>query len=38
VPPAVEAEIGRLELYRHVEHRDPGGMLRDHPSERTTPT
>ena len=38
VPRAVEAEIGRLGLYRRVEHRDPGGMLRDDPSERTTPT
>lgn len=38
VPPAVEAEIARLELYRHVDPAEAGGMLRDDPIEGTTPT
>jgi nicotinate-nucleotide adenylyltransferase len=38
VPPAVEAEIARLELYRRVDPPEGGGMLRDDPIEGTTPT
>jgi nicotinate-nucleotide adenylyltransferase len=38
VPPAVEAEIGRLGLYRAVRIPDAGGMLRDDPIEGTNPT
>ncbi|HEU0057777.1 MAG TPA: nicotinate-nicotinamide nucleotide adenylyltransferase [Gaiella sp.] len=38
VPPPVEAEIARLELYRHVHRPGGGGMLSDEPIEGTTPT
>ena len=38
VPPAVAAEITRLELYRGVEPTGDGGMLRSEPTEGTTPT
>jgi len=38
VPPSVEAEIARLELYRRVDRRGAGGMLSDDPIEGTTPT
>lgn len=38
VPPAVEAEIARLELYRDVDRPEGRGMLRDDPIEGTTPT
>jgi len=38
VPPPVEAEIARLELYRHVHRPGAGGMLSDEPIEGTTPT
>jgi nicotinate-nucleotide adenylyltransferase len=38
VPPAVEAEIARLGLYAHVGRPGAGGMLREDPSEGTTPT
>jgi nicotinate-nucleotide adenylyltransferase len=38
VPAAVEAEIARLGLYAHVEQSGGGGMLREDPSEGTTPT
>lgn len=38
VPPAVEAEIERLALYRRVDRAGAGGMLRDDPIEGTTPT
>lgn len=38
VPPAVEAEIARLELYRRVDRPGGGGMLSDDPIEGTTPT
>jgi nicotinate-nucleotide adenylyltransferase len=38
VPPAVEAEIARLELYRRVDRSEAGGMLRGEPTEGTTPT
>jgi nicotinate-nucleotide adenylyltransferase len=38
VPPAVEAEIARLELYRHVDRPRGRGMLGDDPTEGTTPT
>jgi nicotinate-nucleotide adenylyltransferase len=38
VPPPVEAEIARLDLYRRVDHPGAGGMLRDDPIEGTTPT
>jgi nicotinate-nucleotide adenylyltransferase len=38
VPPAVEAQIARLGLYAHVGQPDAGGMLREDPSEGTTPT
>lgn len=38
VPPAVAAEIALLRLYRRVETAGGGGMLGQHPSERTTPT
>ena len=38
VPPEVAAEVVRLGLYRRVETPEGGGMLGEHPSERTTPT
>jgi len=38
VPPAVEAEIARLGLYRRVDRRGAGGMLGHDPIEGTTPT
>lgn len=38
VPPPVEAEIARLELYRRVHRPGAGGMLSDEPIEGTTPT
>jgi nicotinate-nucleotide adenylyltransferase len=38
VPPPVEAEIARLELYRHVHRPGGGGMLSDEPIEGTIPT
>jgi len=38
VPPAVRAEIDRLELYRRVDRPEDGGMLRGEPTEGTTPT
>lgn len=38
VPPAVAAEIARLGLYRTVEPEGDRGMLRDEPTEGTTPT
>ena len=38
VPPPVEAEIARLELYRRVDRPGAGGMLSDDPIEGTTPT
>ena len=38
VPPSVEAEIARLELYRRVDRPGDGGMLSDDPIEGTTPT
>jgi nicotinate-nucleotide adenylyltransferase len=38
VPPAVEAEIDRLGLYRAVDPPRVGGMLRDEPDEGTRPT
>jgi len=38
VPPAVESEIERLGLYADVAPTGAGGMLREDPTERTTPT
>jgi nicotinate-nucleotide adenylyltransferase len=38
VPPSVEAEIVRLELYRRVDRPEDAGMLSDDPIEGTTPT
>ncbi len=38
VPPAVEAEIARLELYRRVDRPGARGMLEADPTEGTTPT
>jgi nicotinate-nucleotide adenylyltransferase len=38
VPPAVAAEIERLDLYRGAEPRGDGGMLGSEPPEGTTPT
>ena len=38
VPPSVEAEMARLELYRGVHRPGAGGMLSDDPIEGTTPT
>lgn len=38
VPPAVQAEIERLALYRRVDRPEGGGMLRGDPIEGTTPT
>ena len=38
VPPAVEAEIERLGLYRPVDPPGGGGMLRGEPNEGTRPT
>ncbi len=38
VPPRVAEEIARLRLYRPVETEGAGGMLREDPTERTTPT
>jgi hypothetical protein len=38
VPAAVAAVIAVRDLYGRVEAREPGGMLREEQTERTTPT